>query len=161
FIFEHFEKIIGPQENGLYLGKWSTKWTAIEGVRGYFDKITEERVDAAALESSPNAFLQRLAAAYKAYEANLIENNRKDFAHLQSVVFSLLLSPEHQHALANDVRYMLVDEYQDTNYIQEQLLLKLTEETGNICVVGDEDQSLYRFRGATVRNILEFPTRFA
>ena len=56
---------------------------------------------------------------------------------------------------------MLVDEYQDTNYVQEQLLLKLTEQTGNICAVGDEDQSLYRFRGATVRNILEFPTRFA
>jgi DNA helicase II / ATP-dependent DNA helicase PcrA len=53
-----------------------------------------------------------------------------------------------------------VDEYQDTNYVQEQLLLKLVEKSGNICVVGDEDQSLYRFRGATVRNILEFPSRF-
>jgi DNA helicase-2/ATP-dependent DNA helicase PcrA len=52
-----------------------------------------------------------------------------------------------------------VDEYQDTNYVQEQLLLKLTERTSNLCVVGDEDQSLYRFRGATVRNILEFPQR--
>ena len=60
----------------------------------------------------------------------------------------------------SDIRYVLVDEYQDTNYIQEQLLLKLTEQTGNLCVVGDEDQSLYRFRGATVRNILEFPSRF-
>ena len=49
----------------------------------------------------------------------------------------------------------------DTNYVQEQLLLKLTEQTGNLCVVGDEDQSLYRFRGATVRNILEFPSRFS
>ena len=53
----------------------------------------------------------------------------------------------------------MVDEYQDTNYIQEQLLFKLTEPTHNLCVVGDEDQSLYRFRGATVRNILEFPAR--
>ena len=53
----------------------------------------------------------------------------------------------------------MVDEYQDTNFIQEQLLLKLTEATRNLCVVGDEDQSLYRFRGATVRNILEFTTR--
>ena len=58
-----------------------------------------------------------------------------------------------------EIRYVLVDEYQDTNYVQEQLLLKLTEQTGNLCVVGDEDQSLYRFRGATVRNILEFPQR--
>ncbi len=54
----------------------------------------------------------------------------------------------------------MVDEYQDTNYIQEQLLTRLASEAGNLCVVGDEDQALYRFRGATVRNILEFPERF-
>ena len=62
-------------------------------------------------------------------------------------------------AVTCDLRYVLVDEYQDTNYIQEQLLLKLTKRNRNLCVVGDEDQSLYRFRGATVRNILEFPQR--
>ena len=52
-----------------------------------------------------------------------------------------------------------MDEYQDTNYIQEQILFKLALPENNLCVVGDEDQSLYRFRGATVRNILEFPSR--
>jgi DNA helicase-2/ATP-dependent DNA helicase PcrA len=54
----------------------------------------------------------------------------------------------------------MVDEYQDTNYIQEQIILKLAYPENNVCVVGDEDQSLYRFRGATVRNILEFPKHF-
>src|SRR5439155_12536872 len=63
-------------------------------------------------------------------------------------------------AIAGRVRHVMVDEYQDTNYVQEQLLLRLAELQKNICVVGDEDQSLYRFRGATVRNILEFPTHF-
>jgi DNA helicase-2/ATP-dependent DNA helicase PcrA len=161
FIFDHFDEIISPKENDLYLGKWKTRWTAIEGTRGYFDKITEELVDPARLSASSNPFTQGIARAYGAYETALFANNRTDFAHLQSIVHGLLLQPEHCGAIASEVRYVLVDEYQDTNYVQEQLLLKLTEQTGNLCVVGDEDQSLYRFRGATVRNILEFPSRFS
>jgi DNA helicase-2/ATP-dependent DNA helicase PcrA len=161
FIFEHFDEIIGPEENNLYLGKWKTRWTAIEGARGYFDKITEELVDPARLSASADPFTQGIARAYRAYETALFANNRTDFAHLESIVHGLLLQPEHGAALAREIRYMIVDEYQDTNYVQEQLLLKLTEQTGNLCVVGDEDQSLYRFRGATVRNILEFPSRFS
>jgi DNA helicase-2/ATP-dependent DNA helicase PcrA len=160
FLFEHFDEIIGPEENDLYLGRWKTRWTAIEGARGYFDKITEELVEPARLSASPDPFLQGLGRAYRAYETALFANNRTDFAHLQSIVHELLLQPEHTGALASEIRYVLVDEYQDTNYVQEQLLLKLIEPTGNLCVVGDEDQSLYRFRGATVRNILEFPSRF-
>ena len=154
FIFEHFDNIIGPEESGLYLGKWKTRWTAIEGARGYFDKITEELVDPADLVASPDPFRQGIARAYSAYETALFANNRTDFAHLQSIVHGLLLKPEHNGALASEIRYIPVDEYQDTNYVQEQLLLKLTAQTSNLCVVGDEDQSLYRFRGATVRNIL-------
>lgn len=160
FIFEHFEEIIGPEEGGRYLGHWKTRWTTIEGARGYFDKITEELVDPDCLATSSDSFLQRIATAYRAYESSLFTNNRTDFAHLQSLVHGLMLDPENRRMIASEIRYVLVDEYQDTNYVQEQLLLKLTEETGNLCVVGDEDQSLYRFRGATVRNILEFPTRF-
>jgi DNA helicase-2/ATP-dependent DNA helicase PcrA len=160
FIFEHFDEIIGAAENDLYLGKWKTRWTAIEGAHGYFDKITEELIDPAGLSASPEPFMQGLARAYRAYETALFANNRTDFAHLQSLVHGILLQPQHSGALESEIRYMLVDEYQDTNYVQEQLLLKLTEQTGNLCVVGDEDQSLYRFRGATVRNILEFPSRF-
>jgi DNA helicase-2/ATP-dependent DNA helicase PcrA len=161
FIFEHFDEIIGPEENNLYLGKWKTRWTAIEGARGYFDKMTEELVDTARLSASPDLFTQNIARAYRAYETALFASNRTDFAHLQSIVHGLLLQPEHRGVFASKIHYVMVDEYQDTNYVQEQLLLKLTEETGNLCVVGDEDQSLYRFRGATVRNILEFPSRFS
>jgi DNA helicase-2/ATP-dependent DNA helicase PcrA len=161
FIFEHFDEIIGPEENNLYLAKWKTRWTAIEGARGYFDKITEEMIDTTRLSTSPDLFTQNIARAYRAYETALFDNNRTDFAHLQSIVYGLLLQPEHSGALVSDIHYVMVDEYQDTNYVQEQLLLKLTENTANLCVVGDEDQSLYRFRGATVRNILEFPSHFS
>jgi DNA helicase-2/ATP-dependent DNA helicase PcrA len=159
FVFEHFDEIIGPAENDLFLGKWKTRWTAIEGARGYFDKITEELVDPEQLVRSTDPFLAAIGHAYRRYERALLDANRTDFAHLQRLVYDLLRDPGTADAVTRDLRYVLVDEYQDTNYIQEQLLLKLTEKSRNLCVVGDEDQSLYRFRGATVRNILEFPQR--
>ena len=160
FLFEHFDEIAGEPLNGIYLGRWKTRWSAIEGVRAYFDKITEELVDPQVLLTSENAFLRSLGEAYLRYEQALIENNCVDFAHLQKIVHDILLAdPEVREAVTARIKYVLVDEYQDTNYVQEQLLLKLTEKTKNLCVVGDEDQGLYRFRGATVRNILEFPQR--
>lgn len=159
FIFEHFDEIIGPAENDLFLLRWKTRWTAIEGARGYLDKIGEELVDPAQLTASPDPFLVAIGCAYVRYERALLDANRTDFAHLQRLVYDLLRDPGTADAVTRDIRYVLVDEYQDTNYIQEQLLLKLTENSRNLCVVGDEDQSLYRFRGATVRNILEFPQR--
>jgi DNA helicase-2/ATP-dependent DNA helicase PcrA len=159
FIFEHFDEIIGPAENDRFLLRWKTRWTAIEGARGYFDKITEELVDPERLTASADPFLVAIGGAYRRYERALLDSNRTDFAHLQRLVYDLLSDPGTADAVTRDLRYVLVDEYQDTNYIQEQLLLKLTEKSRNLCVVGDEDQSLYRFRGATVRNILEFPQR--
>jgi DNA helicase-2/ATP-dependent DNA helicase PcrA len=160
FIFEHFDEIVGPSENDLFLRRWKTRWTAIEGARGYFDKMTEELVDPAQLVTSSDPFHVAIGDAYRRYERALLEANRTDFAHLQRLVYDLLGDPGTADAVTRDLRYVLVDEYQDTNYIQEQLLLKLTEKSRNLCVVGDEDQSLYRFRGATVRNILEFPQRW-
>ena len=160
FIFENFGQIIGEAQNNLYLGRWKTKWTAIEGARKYFDKIAEELVDVNQLAESDDLFLRAIAAAYHAYETTLYENNRVDFAHLQRIAFNLLEDEARCKMLTSDIFYVLVDEYQDTNMVQEQLLLKLTDHSGNLCVVGDEDQSLYRFRGATVRNILEFPQKF-
>ena len=62
-------------------------------------------------------------------------------------------------AVSADVRHLMCDEYQDTSYAQERLLFELTRTHGNLCVVGDEDQSLYRFRGASVETILRFPER--
>jgi DNA helicase II / ATP-dependent DNA helicase PcrA len=159
FIFEHFDDVIGHAESDLFLGKWKTRWSAIEGARGYFDKITEELVDPERLTRSESAFLIAIGNAYLRYERALLDANRIDFAHLQRMVYELLGDPATADAVTRDIRYVLVDEYQDTNYIQEKLLLKITEKSRNLCVVGDEDQSLYRFRGATVRNILEFSQR--
>ncbi len=160
FIFEHFAEIVGaPDQAGRYLGRWATKWTAIEGLRKYLDKVTEELVVVEALAASGDAFLAELARAYAAYESALVEENRVDFAHLQKFFFNLLDDPVAGPEVRTSTRYVMVDEYQDTNYIQERLLARLSQDCANLCVVGDEDQSVYRFRGATVRNILEFPAR--
>ena len=159
FLFEHFDEIVGQVQDATYLERWKTRWTAIEGARGYFNKITEELVDPALLVRSTDDFLRAIGGAYLAYRRALFQSNCVDFAHLQRLVHDLLVDREFMEAATSRIKYVLVDEYQDTNYVQEQLLLKLTEKTKNLCVVGDEDQSLYHFRGATVRNILEFPQR--
>lgn len=158
FLFEHFGDIIGAADDeGRFLGRWATKWTAIAGMQRYLDKITEELVDVGKLEESGDPFLEQLASAHHSFESRLVEENRVDFAHIQRFFLDLLDNVEIGASVRQAVRYVMVDEYQDTNYIQERLLDRLSEASGNLCVVGDEDQSLYRWRGATVRNILEFP----
>jgi len=163
FLFENFDTIAGEAVIGdKYLGKWSTRWTAIQGLTQFFNKMTEELVDSEALVASGDPFLQQLGAAYRRYEDALRERNRLDFAHQQRLFYDLLLhDPDLAGQVQTGVRYVMVDEYQDTNYVQEQILLQLAHPQDNLCVVGDDDQSLYRFRGATVRNILEFGRHFA
>jgi DNA helicase-2/ATP-dependent DNA helicase PcrA len=160
FLFDHFDDIVDTDPNGLYLGRWKTKWSTIEELSKYLNKITEELVDPDQLSRSGDAFVRSLGRAYAAYQQKLFEKNKIDFAHQQKLVHDLLLKPDFLRAVTKGIRYVMVDEYQDTNYVQEQVLTKLASGSGNLCVVGDEDQSLYRFRGATVRNILEFPKRF-
>src|SRR5262249_40740947 len=132
FLFDHFGDIV--EGDSPYLGKWSTKWRAIEGMRDYFDKITEELVDSDAVKTSPDAFVAEIGAAYERYRAKLFERNRVDFAHLQGLVYQLLSDDEIGATVAGRFRYVLVDEYQDTNYVQEQVLTKLASATRNLCV---------------------------
>lgn len=161
FLFEDFEEIVeGLEHNGKYLGKWSTRWTAITGLTSFFNKITEELVDPGVLVSNGSRFLESLGIAYQRYEKALRKRNRLDFSHQQKLFYELIDEPSIGEQVQSEARYVMVDEYQDTNYVQEQLLLRLAAPQGNLCVVGDDDQSLYRFRGATVRNILEFGKHF-
>jgi len=161
FIYEHFDEIIGAQEDGYYLEHWTTRWTAVKGARDYFNKITEELVDPKQLQASKDGFISRLGLAYLSYRDMLFKKNYIDFPHQQKLFLELLDHPETGPVIRRRLRYVMVDEYQDSNYIQEQIYLRLAGKDENICVVGDEDQALYRFRGATVRNILEFPQHFA
>lgn len=84
------------------------------------------------------------------------------FSSIQTEAYKLLIEePSILEEIQQKIKYVMVDEYQDTNYIQELLVFLIAGKNRNICVVGDDDQGLYRFRGATIRNILEFPGHFA
>jgi DNA helicase-2/ATP-dependent DNA helicase PcrA len=160
FLYENFEEIV-PKTNGEFLSKWSSKWETINELIPYLNKITEELIDVSDLRKSKDEFLNQLSLCYESYQRKLFETNRVDFAHLQKIFYDLLNDKDILPKIKSNVKYIIIDEYQDTNYIQEQIFLKLANPENNICVVGDEDQSLYRFRGATVRNILEFPNHFS
>jgi DNA helicase-2/ATP-dependent DNA helicase PcrA len=100
-------------------------------------------------------------AIYKKYEERLRQTGNVDFGDLiKKPVEVLRASPEIAERSRHRFRVIMVDEYQDANVAQFELLRELWREDGYLCVVGDDDQSIYRFRGAEVRNILDFPTLF-
>lgn len=99
--------------------------------------------------------------AYEAYQDALMKNQAVDFDDLIFKAFYMLNNnPELLERLQNEYSYFLVDEYQDTNQAQYRLIRMLSSKTRNLCVVGDEDQSIYSWRGATIRNIQEFANDF-
>ena len=102
-----------------------------------------------------------IAAVFQQYEERLRKNNALDFDDLLIKAVRLLRDvPEVRERYNNQFRYLLVDEYQDTNSLQFSLIRLLTEKQQNICVVGDPDQSIYRWRGADITNILKFEEHF-
>jgi DNA helicase-2/ATP-dependent DNA helicase PcrA len=105
--------------------------------------------------------MERLAAVYRAYEEALLTANALDFDDLLLEAVRLLRhDAATREAWNRRLSYVLVDEYQDTNRSQYELMRLLTEAHQNICVVGDEDQSIYSWRGADIRNILDFEHDF-
>ena len=104
---------------------------------------------------------QTVARLYAAYQRHLRESNALDFDDIIYLTVELFRRfPEELAKYQYRFPYVLVDEYQDTNHAQYQLISLLTHVSGNLCVVGDDDQSIYRFRGATIENILGFEEEF-
>ena len=105
--------------------------------------------------------LTQIAKAYAAYQKRLKDNNALDFDDILYITVKLLQQePEVREYYQRKFQYVLVDEYQDTNHVQYLLTSLLSGHWGNICVVGDDDQSIYRFRGATIENILSFEEQY-
>ena len=106
-------------------------------------------------------YQEKAVKVYAAYQDRLRKCNALDFGDLvMQTVHLLERSPDVLAFYRNRYRWLLVDEYQDTNPIQYRLVRLLAGETGNLCVVGDDDQSIYRWRGADIRNILDFERDF-
>ncbi len=144
------------RDEKLYPPKW---------VLGLIDKAKDRLqspADFGAMADKMGDFrLQGAAALYEAYAQRLLEAGAMDFEDL--IYNTVRLLREHEDVRAyyqRKFRYVLIDEYQDTNNLQYLLASLLAGGHGNICVVGDDDQSIYAFRGATIENILSFESQY-
>lgn len=113
------------------------------------------------LDAGSDFYLKKVAAVYKEYEKELRLNNAMDFDDLiNKTILLFRRNPEILERYQERFKYISVDEYQDTNFAQFKLVSLLADKYKNICVVGDDDQSIYKFRGADIGNILNFEKNF-
>lgn len=109
------------------------------------------------MSTAGDYFKKRISAAYTEYQLALKRNNALDFDDLIGKTVELFKScPDILENYQNRFQYIMVDEYQDTNTAQFELIRLLAQRDRNLCVVGDDDQSIYKFRGANIKNILDF-----
>ena len=125
------------------------------------DKQQDPAKFAVTAAASGDFRLEKIARAYDEYQKRLKANNAVDFDDIIALTVRLLQEHEEvRQYYQKKFRYVLVDEYQDTNHLQYLLVSLLAGRYENICVVGDDDQSIYRFRGATIENILSFEKQY-
>lgn len=162
FIYQRIREFRSIADSELVMGKdQSGRWAQSEQLLKWLNKISEEALDPTDLVTAPDLEIRVLANCFRKYQELLQENNYLDFSGIQYEALKLLeCHPDVLAAVRSKLTHLMVDEYQDTNTIQEKILVVLARDHGNLCVVGDDDQGLYRFRGATIRNILEFPKLF-
>ncbi len=162
FLYQHIKDFRELPDAELVMGDAQTgRWAQSENLLKWLNKISEEALDASTLSTAKEVEIRALASCFTKYQELLHEHNSLDFSGIQYEALQLLEQhPEVLGQLRDKLTHLMVDEYQDTNTIQERILLLLAGELRNLCVVGDDDQGLYRFRGATIRNILEFPALF-
>ncbi len=150
------DEIINPNHH-----EYTNRWVAAQSLIKKINIVSEEALNIEQLLQSDEVSVKALGECYSLYQYILTEENALDFSTIQFEMLKML--QEHPNVLAeiqDTIKYFMIDEYQDTNTIQEKILLLLASRNSNICVVGDDDQGLYRFRGATIRNILKFADNF-
>ena len=173
-------KVLEPLEQRFFIYTKLKKFEEVEGFEKFFhgmnaanrwkkagilqkwiDKINEERLDNKNITESRNSRVIFLNRIHEIYRVLLFQENSIDFSNIQLECYRLLIeNPDILKNIHEKIKYLMIDEYQDTNSIQERIFLLIAGERKNICVVGDDDQGIYRFRGATIRNILQFQKNF-
>lgn len=140
-----------------------TKSLAVKSVQNTISRAKDRMItpDAFIAEAGNDYRMKQIGRIYEAYQSKLISSNALDFDDIiMQTVILLKRFPEVLSYYQNKFRYVCVDEYQDTNGAQFELTALLSGGYKNIMVVGDDDQSIYRFRGATIENILNFDKTF-
>lgn len=129
----------------------------VQSVRYFIDRAKNEAVDPDKFEDGGDYYLKKIKEIYSSYQKELLTNNAMDFGDL--IVNTIRLFTKYPDVLGRyqeQFKYILIDEYQDTNLSQYILIKLLADKYRNLCVVGDDDQSIYKFRGAEIKNILGF-----
>lgn len=177
-VYEHSDLVKDSRKHNTYLSIWNkfnflfpdgwdgtylpNKWLRAEATISIFNRIVEDLVDIEKMKIEDKDWFL-LAEAYEHYTEQLEYHHRCDFAHLQQK-FIYFLNSELGKLFLNGngttihpgIQQIMVDEYQDTNLIQEEIYFLLSRNNHNLCVVGDDDQALYRFRGGTVDCMVNF-----
>lgn len=140
----------------------SDKVISPRAIQNKINSLKNDALDPKDFSPSPQQFLDhKMAPVIRLYDEGLRKNNAVDFGDLIFMTYKLFRDDAEFRDLFQDrYRFVLVDEYQDTNASQYRLLRLMTEKYRQLCVVGDEDQSIYAWRGADIRNILEFERDF-
>ena len=160
-LMRHYDDVFGDDLDILEREGW--RWReprlVVRHGRKYFERICDELIEPRELVRSGDPFHAALGRCYVRYRDLLLDEASADFDHLQRWAAELLDDDRILDPISGGIRHLICDEYQDTSAVEERLLLRLSRSRGNLCVVGDDDQSIYRFRGASVRNLLEFTER--
>src|SRR5690606_9821911 len=153
------ENTANTEINDYFIGFASqSRHNAVSSIIGLFNRFSEESLNPDDCQTS-DATLTKMLRMYRAYLDDLNSHpliKQVDFSLLQKLAHDQITCLEEA---ASVYKHVIIDEYQDTNAIQEKIFFSLAKGNKNICVVGDDDQALYRFRGATVENLVEFEDR--
>ena len=156
----NFDVIFAPDRDTLVHHGWSDPERIANEARRFFDRIADDLIGPQELIASGQSFQEAFGRCNQRYLRLLDQKGLINFAGLQTNAHRLLEDPRAAARYGGAIRHLLVDEYKDTNRAQQRILFRLAEAHRNICVVGDEDQLIYAFRGANPYGFEEFRKRF-